>query len=176
MKDNFKFKNKYKHSRFHQISTDEICDIKVGSFTENSSYNPNSPYSSSKASADMIVRSFHKTFGLNVTTSICSNNYGPNQNLEKFIPKSLTSIKNNKAVVIYGNGSNIRDWIHVDDHCRAIDFIFNNSKSGDKYNIGSDQKISNIELVKYIYSLIDAEENIKYIEDRHGHDFRYSIN
>ncbi len=172
-----KIKPQFINSRFHQISTDEIYgSIKIGSFNENSQYLPNSPYSASKASADMLVRSFNKTFGLNVTTSVCSNNYGPNQHVEKLIPKVLECIRNDEQIPLYGKGKNVRNWIHVIDHCSAIDLIFNKGKNGEKYNVGSNFEISNIELVRLLCKLNNVKENIILIADRHGHDFRYSLN
>ena len=172
----FKIKNEYKHARFHQISTDEVYgSIDQGSFTEKSSYLPNSPYSASKASADMLVRSFYKTYGLNVTTSISSNNYGLNQHQEKFIPKILSSIKNNTPIHIYGDGLNTRNWLYVIDHCKAISAIFQNGKIGEKFNIGSNLEISNLELVNKIYKFFDKTVKINFISDRFGHDFRYSL-
>ena len=172
-----KVKRSFKHSRFHQISTDEVYgSIKKDSFDELSPYNPNSPYSASKASSDMLVRSYNKTFGLDTTISICSNNFGANQHEEKLIPKLINSINNKVQITIYGDGLNQRDWIYVNDHCKAIDLIFNKGKSGEKYNVGSGIEISNLELVKRIYKIFSQKENIQFIEDRHGHDFRYSIN
>ncbi len=173
----FKPKKKYAHSRFHQVSTDEVYgSIYTGSFSENSLYRPNSPYSASKASADHIVRSFNKTYGLNSTISICSNNFGLNQNKEKLIPKILYNIKNDISTKIYGDGKNIREWIHVTDHCKAIEQIFNNSKAGEVYNVGSENELSNIELAKLCYKIFDKKQNIEFIKDRAGHDFRYRLN
>ena len=186
MQSPFMFKEEYKNSRFHQISTDEIFgSIIKGSFNEDSKLNPNSPYSSSKASADLLVRSFNKTYGLNVTTSISSNNYGLNQHKEKFIPVVINSILENKEIPVYGNGSNVRDWIHVDDNCNAIDLIFNIGLSGQTYNVASGVELNNTELVKIIYNQILNNEivskridklKIKFVNDRFGHDFRYSLN
>ncbi len=172
---------KFQFARFHQISTDEVYgSIDVGSFQENSGYFPNSPYSSSKASADLIVRSFSQTYGLNTTTSICSNNFGPNQNNEKFIPKIIDCLINNLDIPVYGDGKNIRDWIHVDDHCKAIDLIFNFSSKENGYNVGGNNEISNNELVKLIIDIFKkirpSDSKIKYVKDRYGHDYRYSIN
>ena len=177
MNSPFNVKSEYSKARFHQISTDEVYgSIMKGSFNEESNYNPNSPYSATKASADLLIRSFNKTYGLNTTISLCSNNFGPNQHKEKLIPKVIDLIKNNHTVKLYGDGTNIRDWIYVKDHCIAIDKIFNFSKIGEKYNIGGGFEISNIDLVKYIYSLSRTEEKISFIDDRYGHDFRYSLN
>ena len=170
-------KEKFNYARFHQISTDEVFgSIKIGSFTEKDQYKPSSPYSASKASADMLVSAFFKTYGLNVSTTICSNNYGPNQHSEKLIPNIQLKIRNNKNINLYGDGNNIRDWIHVLDHCRAIDIIFNNAKKGDKYNVSSGEELKNIELVNLIFESLDKKTEISYIDDRYGHDFRYSLN
>ena len=177
MNSPFNVKSEYLEARFHQISTDEVYgSIMKGSFNEESNYNPNSPYSATKASADLLIRSFNKTYGLNTTISLCSNNFGPNQHKEKLIPKVIDLIKNNNAVKLYGDGTNIREWVYVKDHCTAIDKVFNFSKVGEKYNIGSGFEISNIDLIKYIYSLSKTEEKIIFVEDRFGHDFRYSLN
>lgn len=176
----FRIKNKYSLARFHQISTDEVYgSIDDGSFTEECKYYPNSPYSASKASADMIVRSFNKTYGLNTTISICSNNYGPYQNKEKFIPKLIDCLINNKSIPIYGDGMNVRDWIYVLDHCRAIDVIFCNAKSGSVYNVGAENELTNLDLLNILYEKINYKnkinKKIKFIKDRHGHDYRYSV-
>ena len=180
MESPFETKRKFQFARFHQISTDEVYgSIEKGSFTENCKYAPNSPYSASKASADMLVRSFNKTFGLNTTISIASNNYGINQNKEKFIPKIIHCIMNDLPIPVYGDGLNVRDWIHVEDHCELIDLIFNNSQSGEVFNVGSDNEMTNIELINNIYKLITQKNdkpNIKFIKDRFGHDKRYSLN
>ena len=180
MSSNFKYYRRFKHSRFHQISTDEVYgSIEKGSFDENSIYNPNSPYSASKASADMIVRSYNKTFGLNTTISISSNNFGPNQNKEKFIPKIINSIKKGKKVTIYGDGKIVRDWIYVKDNCNAIDLIYNYSKNGMKYNIGGNNELSNLDVFKIIHDIIKDKYKIsakfEFVNDRFGHDFRYSL-
>ena len=177
----FKYKEVYKNSRFHQISTDEVYgSIDSGTFSEKSSYKPNSPYAASKASADLMVRSYNKTFGLNTTISMCSNNYGPNQNQEKLIPKILKNFKENIPIPIYGNGLNIRDWIHVIDHCEAIDTIYNHSDQGHIYNIGAKNELSNLELINRINSILNnlysKSVKIEFIKDRYGHDYRYSIN
>ena len=177
MDGNFKVKNKFINARFHQISTDEVYgSIKKGEFYEHDQYKPNSPYSASKSSADMLVRCFNKTYGLNVTTSVSSNNYGPNQHFEKFIPKLISCIKSKKQFPLYGNGSNVRNWIFVKDNCEAIDKIYNSGNSGEKYNVGSTQEFSNNEIIEMIHRVYKIPKNIKYVEDRFGHDFRYSIN
>jgi len=175
-----KRKEKFIRSRFHQISTDEVYgSIKKGSFTEKSRYLPNSPYSASKASADMLVRSYSKTYGLDTTISISSNNYGINQNLEKLIPQIIYCLKNDKKVSIYGDGLNVRNWLHVIDNVIAIDLIFNNSESGESYNIGSADELTNLNVYKIIYSQIFNDNNhnkkINFIEHRPGHDYRYSL-
>ncbi len=173
----FKHKKKYKHSRFHQISTDEIYGSKDnGSFNENDKWNPNSPYSASKASADMLVRSFNITYGLDVSTSVCSNNYGLYQNKEKFLPKIISCIENNNSIPVYGDGLYIRDWIHVKDHCNAVDLIFNLSKPGSTYNVASGNEMTNLELINKISEISNKKIKIKFIEDRFGHDRRYSLN
>ncbi len=176
----FKSKKEFNFARFHQVSTDEVYgSIDTGSFSEKSQYLPNSPYSASKASADMLVRSYNKTFGLNTTISISSNNYGKNQHKEKFIPKIIDSIIKNKDIVVYGNGLNIRNWIFVSDNCEAIDSIFNNSISGKSYNVASQNEFTNLELVNIIHAIINKKQKVNkkihFIDDRHGHDFRYSI-
>ncbi len=174
-------KKKFFNARFHQVSTDEVYgSIKKDSFTENSPYLPNSPYSASKAAADMLVRSYFKTYGLNTTISISSNNYGLNQNIEKLIPKIIFSLKNNKKVSIYGDGSNIRNWLHVTDNSIAIDLIFNFSQNGESYNIGGDDELTNLSVYKKIYFEIfndtDYNKKMAFTKDRPGHDYRYSIN
>ena len=180
MEGPYKRKEKFARSRFHQISTDEVYgSIKKGSFTEKSRYLPNSPYSASKASADMLVRSYFKTYGLDTTISISSNNYGANQNIEKLIPQIIYRLKNDKKVSIYGDGLNIRNWLHVIDNVIAIDLIFNNSESGESYNIGSNDELTNMMVYKIIYSQIFNDDNynkkINFTKDRPGHDYRYSL-
>tara|TARA_Y100001933_G_scaffold193419_1_gene193394 strand:+ start:173 stop:1156 length:984 start_codon:yes stop_codon:yes gene_type:complete len=173
----FKCKNKYKHARFHQISTDEIYGSQLsGSFNENDKLNPNSPYSASKASADMLVRSYNITYGLNVSTSVCSNNYGFNQNKEKFLPKIKSCIENNISIPVYGDGLNIRDWIHVKDHCNAVDLVFNFAKAGSTYNVASGNEMTNLELINKISEIFNKKIKIDFIKDRFGHDRRYSLN
>ena len=171
----------YGRIRFHQISTDEVygdlpLDRKDLKFTESSPLHPSSPYSASKASADLLVLSYHRTYGLNVTISRCSNNFGPYQNEEKLIPKTIKLASEDKPIPIYGNGLNIRDWIYVEDHCRAVDTIIRNFKNGEIYNIGNNTEISNIELVKLILSIMNKPDSlITFTEDRKGHDLRYAI-
>ena len=177
MDGNFKVKNKFINARFHQISTDEIYgSIKKGKFSEDAQYKPNSPYSASKSSADMLVRCFNKTYGLNVTISVSSNNYGPNQHPEKFIPKLISCVKSEKDFPLYGKGLNVRNWIFVKDNCEAITKIYNSGNIGDNYNVGSNQEFSNIEIINMIYSIFKKPKKIKYVVDRFGHDFRYSLN
>ena len=175
----FKKRRGFELARFHQISTDEIYgSINKGSFTEKSNYSPNSPYSASKASADMLVRSFNITYGLNTTTSISSNNFGPNQNNEKFIPKIIECLINSKPIPVYGDGLNIRDWIYVEDHCKAIDTIFRNSTNGNVYNIGGKNELTNLDLIDLISKKIKTKtkKTINFVKDRYGHDKRYSLN
>tara|TARA_B100000524_G_scaffold20970_1_gene10754 strand:+ start:1427 stop:2419 length:993 start_codon:yes stop_codon:yes gene_type:complete len=173
--------NDFKFARFHQVSTDEVYgSIKKGSFSENSPYMPNSPYSATKAAADMLVRSFNKTYGLNTTISVSSNNYGLNQNKEKLIPKIISQLNNNKKVPLYGDGLNVRDWLHVKDNSIAIELIFNNSNAGETYNVGANNELSNLMVYKKLFSQIfnheDDSEYVIFTNDRPGHDFRYSIN
>tara|TARA_B100000989_G_scaffold281453_1_gene245698 strand:+ start:1 stop:1002 length:1002 start_codon:yes stop_codon:yes gene_type:complete len=176
----FVFKENYKNARFHQISTDEIYgSIENGSFSEESKFFPNSPYSASKASADLLVRSFNKTYGLNVSTSVCSNNYGKNQNSEKLIPNIINCMLKNDFVKLYGDGLNVRDWINVLDHCSAVDIIFNKSISGESYNVASGLELTNIQLFDLIYEIfnkqIKIKKKLKFTRDRFGHDRRYSL-
>ena len=175
-----------KKNMFYHISTDEVygsLDLE-GSFNEKSRYDPNSPYSASKASSDHFVRAYHKTYALPILISNCSNNYGPFQHQEKFIPNIINSLINNKKIPIYGDGKNIRDWLYVDDHCDAIELIFNKGVIGETYNIGGDYEISNINLAKIIIKIFDeiklnpsglSNKLIEYVQDRPGHDFRYAI-
>lgn len=178
MSSNFNYFSDFRNARFHQISTDEVYgSSETESFKEDNICQPNSPYSASKASADMIVRSFTNTYGLNTSISRCSNNFGPNQHKEKFIPKIIKSVKGNIPVKVYGDGKNIRDWLHVLDHCKAIDVIFNRGQSGSIYNIGGDNELTNLELIDLIFSLFDNNYklSINFVTDRYGHDKRYSI-
>ena len=163
--------------RFLQVSTDEVYgSITSGSWTEEFPLEPNSPYSASKASGDLIVRSFHKTFGVDTVTTRCSNNYGPNQFPEKIIPLFITNLIQGKDVTVYGNGRNVRDWLHVSDHCRGLALALVNGKSGEVYNIGGGEEMSNLKLTSIILNGFDlGEEKIKYVPDRRGHDFRYSV-
>ena len=170
----------YDVQMFHHISTDEVygsLSIEDPPFDENSPYNPQNPYSASKASSDHFVISFFNTYGLPVKITNCSNNYGPRQNKEKLIPKVINNILEGKKIPIYGKGENIRDWIYVEDHCRGILEVWEKGIVGGKYNIGGNCEIKNINLVKLIISLMDAKEDlIEFVEDRAGHDFRYAIN
>ena len=172
---------KYKVERFHQISTDEVygdleLDRKDLFFTENTSLNPSSPYSASKASADMLVKSYFRTYNLPVTISRCSNNYGPYQFIEKLIPHMIFKALNDELLPVYGKGLNIRDWIHVYDHCMAIDLILSKGKVGEIYNIGGHNEKSNIEVVEIILKELNKPMSlIQYVKDRPGHDLRYAI-
>ncbi|MEI8067434.1 MAG: dTDP-glucose 4,6-dehydratase [Candidatus Shapirobacteria bacterium] len=172
---------KYNIKRFHHISTDEVFgSIEFGSnkqFKETTPYDPSSPYSASKASSDHLVRSFYKTFGLPVTISNCSNNYGPFQHPEKMIPRSITNILNGNKIKVYGKGLNFRDWLHVEDHCRAIEVILLKGKIGETYCIGGLKKgTSNIDLVKAMLGLMGkSESEIEYVADRPAHD-NYAVN
>ena len=164
--------------RFVQISTDEVYGtIKEGSWVEDYPLLPNSPYSASKASADLLTRSYFKTFGLNVSITRCSNNYGPHQFPEKVIPLFVTNLIDSKKVPLYGDGLNVRDWLHVDDHCRGIHAVVRKGRPGEIYNIGGGQELSNKELTDTILAAFGkGEESIEYVPDRLGHDFRYSVN
>ena len=162
---------------FVQVSTDEVYgSIIDGKWNENSPLLPNSPYASSKAAAEMIVRGFVKTHGLDVRVTRCSNNYGSHQYPEKAIPLFVTNLLNGKKVPIYGDGSNVREWIHVEDHCRAIWKVLTSGPSSNIYNIGSGYEISNLELAKKICDIMNLPySNLDFVNDRKGHDFRYSI-
>ena len=165
--------------RFHHISTDEVYGSlgEEGKFTETTAYAPNSPYSASKAASDMLVRAYNHTFKLLVTISNCSNNYGPNQHNEKFIPVVINSILNNKKIPVYGNGKNVRDWIFVEDHCEAVWFVLNNGKIGETYNVGGNCEKTNLEIINDICQVLNVnpQDYISFVEDRKGHDFRYAI-
>jgi dTDP-glucose 4,6-dehydratase len=163
---------------FLQVSTDEVYgSISKGSWDEEFALQPNSPYAASKASADLLVGSYFKTYGMDVRITRCSNNYGPYQFPEKVIPLFITNLIRGKKVPLYGNGSNIRDWLHVSDHCRGIDLVLKNGKPGDVFNIGGGRELSNLELTRVILdSMGEGEEQIEHVADRPGHDFRYSLN
>ena len=179
MSSPFEFNKGYSHARFHQISTDEVYgSVKFGSFSEDTKYNPSSPYSASKASGDLLVNSFNKTYGLNTTISICSNNYGINQHHEKFLPKIIQNLKTKNPIIVYGDGLNIRDWIYVKDHCKAVDLIFRKAEPGSVYNVGGNQELNNLQLIDIISSAINLKKSdyyINFVDDRFGHDFRYSL-
>jgi dTDP-glucose 4,6-dehydratase len=160
-----------------QISTDEVFgSLKNGSAKEESMFNPTNPYAATKASAELLVNSYFTTYNSNVIITRCTNNYGPRQFPEKLIPKTILLADQNKKIPIYGNGTNIRDWIFVDDHCNAIFDILTNGKSGKSYNISASNEMDNITIVKKILSLMNKSEDlIEFVEDRPGHDFRYSM-
>ena len=162
--------------KFHHISTDEVFgSISEGSFTEESPYDPKNPYSASKAASDHFVSAFHNTYGLPTIITNCSNNYGPRQYKEKLIPQTILNLLNNKKVPVYGDGLQIRDWLYVQDHCEALIEVWKHGKIGEKYNIGGECEIKNIDLVKRIVNLLDKDESmIEYVKDRPGHDRRYS--
>ena len=177
----------YEGKRFHHISTDEVygaLSLEEGKFTEETRYNPHSPYSASKASSDHFVRAYHDTYGLPTVITNCSNNYGERQYPEKLIPLFVDNILNRRALPVYGTGKNIRDWLYVGDHARALDIVFHRAESGQTYNIGGNNEWTNIDLVKELIRVVDSElgnpegyslELITYVEDRAGHDLRYAI-
>ena len=164
--------------RFLQVSTDEVYgSIKTGSWTEESPLLPNSPYSASKAGGELLARAYHRTHGLDILITRCSNNYGPNHFPEKLIPLFITNLIEGRKVPVYGDGKNVRDWLHVDDHCQGIFKALQSGKAGEVYNIGGGQELSNLEITDLILKLMDANsDSIEYVEDRKGHDFRYSVN
>jgi dTDP-glucose 4,6-dehydratase len=175
-----------KGKRFYHVSTDEVYGTlgKKGTFKETTAYDPHSPYSASKASSDHFVRAYHDTYGLPIVLSNCSNNYGSYHFPEKLIPLAIHNIKNNQPVPIYGKGQNVRDWLFVEDHARAIDVIFHKGKTGDTYNIGGNNEWKNIDLIKLLCSIMDKKlgrkkgesaKLITYVKDRAGHDLRYAI-
>lgn len=176
---------KYGIKLFYHISTDEVFGHlgAVGSFDEKTAYDPRSPYSASKASSDHFVRAYYHTYGLPVVISNCSNNFGPNQHQEKLIPTIIKSILSGKPIPVYGNGQNVRDWLYVQDHVDAIDMIFHKGKVGETYCIGGRNELNNLRLVRLICDKIDnlkqweqnSQDLITFVEDRKGHDFRYSI-
>jgi len=198
------WKDDYSKHRFHHVSTDEVygsLELNDGKyFVEDTKYDPHSPYSASKAASDHFVKAYHDTYGLNVTISNCSNNYGPNQFPEKLIPLVINKLKEDKEIPVYGKGDNVRDWLYVVDHAKAIDVIFHNGISGETYNIGGMHEMSNIDIIKTIIEVFahqrqlndikngthyfanpeplwcrKYEANIKFVEDRKGHDKRYAI-
>ncbi len=175
-----------KQHLFYHVSTDEVYGSldHGGYFTETTSYDPKSPYSASKASSDHFVRAYHNTYGLPVVVSNCSNNYGPNHFPEKLIPLCIHNIKNNRPLPVYGKGENVRDWLYVEDHARAIDVIFHRGKVGDTYNIGGFNEWKNIDIVRLLCQVMDrkldrapgtSEQLITFVKDRAGHDLRYAI-
>lgn len=181
-----KWKGHLSDKLFYHISTDEVFGSlgDEGFFTEETSYDPRSPYSASKASSDHLVRAYYHTYGLPVLISNCSNNYGPNQFPEKLIPLSINNIKNNNPIPVYGSGANIRDWLYVGDHARAIDTIFHGGRPGETYAIGGNNEWKNIDLIRLLCRYMDeklnrpagdSEKLITYVTDRAGHDLRYAI-
>ncbi len=180
------WKGDYNQKRFYHISTDEVYGSlgEDGLFTETTAYDPRSPYSASKASSDHFVRAYFHTYGMPVVISNCSNNYGPFQFPEKLIPLCIHNIKNNKPLPVYGKGENVRDWLWVEDHAKAIDEIFHSGKTGETYNIGGHNEWKNIDLVRLLCRLMDkalgrpegeSEKLITFVTDRKGHDLRYAI-
>lgn len=172
--------------RFYHVSTDEVYGAlgETGMFTETTAYDPHSPYSASKASSDHFVRAYHDTYGLPAVISNCSNNYGPNHFPEKLIPLCINNILNNKPLPIYGKGENVRDWLYVIDHARAIDIIFHKAKAGSTYNIGGHNEWTNINVIRLLCQILDKKLNrpagtneklITFVTDRAGHDLRYAI-
>lgn len=179
-------KEGFENARFHHVSTDEVYGSlgSEGFFTEETAYAPNSPYSASKASSDFLVRSYFHTYGLNVVTSNCSNNYGSKQHDEKLIPTIIRKALNGAAIPIYGDGKNIRDWLYVLDHCKGIELVFADGKAGETYAIGGKNEQNNLYIAKKICSLLDKlepkqkgsyTEQISFVKDRLGHDYRYAI-
>ncbi|MRR14598.1 dTDP-glucose 4,6-dehydratase, partial [archaeon] len=169
---------RHKVKRFLHVSTDEVYGSlgKEGSFTENLPMAPNSPYSASKAAADLLVRAYVKTFGLNAVITRCSNNYGPYQFPEKLIPLMILNAYSDKELPVYGDGKNVRDWIYVDDHCRGIVMVAEKGVCGEAYNMGGDAERENIEIVHNILKALQKPESlIKYVKDRPGHDYRYAM-
>lgn len=171
----------YSVGRFHQVSTDEVYgDLPIDNpnllFKEDSIIRPSSPYSASKASADLLVNSYYRTYNTPITISRCSNNYGPFQHNEKLIPLMISKILKNEKLPVYGDGKNIRDWLHVYDHCSAIDLIVHKGKVGEVYNIGGNYELSNIEIVKFLLKNLNRSEDlITFVKDRPGHDLRYAV-
>ena len=172
---------KYGIGRYHQVSTDEVYgDLPLDRpdlfFTENTPIRTSSPYSASKASADLLVQAYHRTFGLPVTISRCSNNYGPYHFPEKLIPLTIANCLNDKPLPVYGEGLNVRDWLYVEDHCRAIDLIIHRGREGEVYNVGGHNEMRNIDIVKLICDYLGKPYSlIKHVADRKGHDMRYAI-
>lgn len=180
------WKGSYSQKRFYHVSTDEVYGAlgETGMFTETTAYDPHSPYSASKASSDHFVRAYHDTYGLDVVISNCSNNYGSHHFPEKLIPLAINNLKNNKPVPVYGKGENVRDWLWVEDHARAIDVIFHQAKTGETYNIGGHNEWKNIDLIHLLCKIMDKKlgrkegesaQLITFVTDRAGHDLRYAI-
>jgi len=181
------WKNDFQNHRFHHVSTDEVYGSlgEEGFFQETTPYAPNSPYSASKASSDHLVRAYHHTYQMNVVTTNCSNNYGPYQFPEKLLPLLITNCLEGRPIPVYGDGSNIRDWLYVKDHCHAIDQVFHQGKDGETYNIGGLNEWKNIDIVRYVCQQLDqhlghsgedsCEQFITFVKDRPGHDQRYAI-
>lgn len=182
---NHKPKPEFIQSRFHHISTDEVFGSlgQEGFFNEDSKYAPNNPYSASKASADMFVRAYQQTYGLNTVITNCSNNYGPKQHDEKLIPTIIRKALAGEKIPIYGRGENIRDWLYVEDHCRGVDCVFHHGVVGETYNIGGHNELSNYDIATKICDLLnemypstcDYNQFITFVEDRPGHDYRYAV-
>ena len=185
MNNPHEYKKEFENCRFLHISTDEVYGSlgESGLFTEKTSYAPNSPYSASKASSDFFVRSYFHTYGLNVVTTNCSNNYGPKQHNEKLIPTVIRKALANESIPIYGNGKNVRDWLYVLDHCIGIELVFKKGDLGETYNIGGNNERTNLYIANKICEELDNlkpknssyKEQIKFVKDRSGHDFRYAI-
>ena len=185
MQKPFTYKEKYKGCRFHHISTDEVYGTlnETDLFTEETPYAPNSPYSASKASSDMIVRSYQETYGMNTVITNCSNNYGPKQHDEKLIPTIIRKCLAGESIPIYGDGKNIRDWLYVLDHCKGIDLVYHTGKEANVYNIGGRNERTNLQIVDAITSILDEKvpqeksykELVTFVQDRAGHDRRYAI-
>ncbi len=186
MKGPYNAKSGYEDCVFHHVSTDEVFgSISAGGFTENSPYAPNSPYSASKAGADMLVRSYYQTYGMNVRVTNCSNNFGPYQHHEKLIPTVIRCALSHRKIPIYGNGSQVRDWLFVSDHCAALDLVYHKAEPGSYYNIGGNNTVTNLTLVRKICDILDRmfpseslksyHELISFVDDRPGHDQRYAI-
>ena len=180
------YKTGFENARFHHVSTDEVYGTlgETGLFEETTPYTPNSPYSASKAGSDMIVRSYFHTYGMNVVTTNCSNNYGPKQHNEKLIPTIIRKALAGEAIPIYGDGKNVRDWLYVLDHCKGIELAFKKGKSGETYNIGGRNERNNLQIVHAICEILNQKEPkkegkyqdlISFVKDRPGHDLRYAI-
>jgi dTDP-glucose 4,6-dehydratase len=180
------YKSGFENARFHHVSTDEVYGTlgETGLFEETTPYAPNSPYSASKAGSDMIVRSYFHTYGMNVVTTNCSNNYGPKQHNEKLIPTIIRKAITGENIPIYGDGKNVRDWLYVLDHCKGIELAFKTGKSGETYNIGGRNERNNLQIVDRVCAILDElkpkasgsyKDQITFVKDRPGHDLRYAI-